>query len=164
MQPLWCNFFTYKIFLPIKKRKKFCPCDFKWINININLPFFQLTFFFNPDWSTYVCGADEIRDYQKSIVTKFGLHGHISFNTGVKKATWDEISSKWTIETDTNETFQVTHLISGCGVLRTPHIPNFKGPENSIHFFEYVLWWVKLIYSEKVTLFCEIFTNYLSYV
>ena len=106
---------------------------------NINLPFFQLTFFFNPDWSTYVCGANEIRDYQKSIVNNFGLQGHISFNTGVKKATWDEISSKWTIETDTNETFQVTHLISGCGVLRTPHIPNFKEPENSIHFFEYVL-------------------------
>jgi len=105
----------------------------------INLPFFQLTFFFNPDWSTYVCGADEIRDYQKSIVNNFGLQGHISFNTGVRKATWDEIYSKWTIETDTNETFQVTHLISGCGVLRTPNIPNFKGPENSIHFFEYVL-------------------------
>ena len=98
-----------------------------------------MTFFFNPDWSTYVCGADEIRDYQKSIVNNFGLQGHISFNTGVKKATWDEISSKWTIETDTNETFQVTHLISGCGVLRTPNIPNFKGPENSIHFFEYLL-------------------------
>ena len=105
---------------------------------NINLPFFQLTFFFNPDWSTYVCGADEIRDYQKSIVNNFGLQGHISFNTGVKKATWDEISSKWTIETDTNEKFQVTHLISGCGVLRTPHIPNFKGPENSIHFFKFL--------------------------
>ena len=98
-----------------------------------------MTFFFNPDWSTYVCGADEIRDYQKSIVNNFGLQGHIRFNTGVKKATWDEISSKWTIETDTNETFQVTHLISGCGVLRTPNIPNFQGSENSIHFFEYRL-------------------------
>ena len=111
-----------------------------------------MTFFFNPDWSTYVCGADEIRDYQKSIVNNFGLQGHISFNTGVKKATWDEISSKWTIETDTNETFQVTHLISGCGVLRTPNIPNFKGPENSIHFFEYVLksWTIfsSIVYKE----------------
>ena len=93
----------------------------------------QLTFFFNPDWSTYVSPADEIRNYQKSIVTKFGLQQNIIFNCGVKKATWDEMSSKWTIETDLNDTFQVTHLISGCGVLRTPHIPSFKEIKNSVH-------------------------------
>ena len=92
----------------------------------IDLFHFQLTYFFNPNWSTYVCPADEIRDYQKSIVDHFGLHDHISLNIGVKNATWDQEISKWNIVTDTNETIQATHLISGCGVLRTPHIPDFK--------------------------------------
>ena len=145
-----CNLFGAVFFTDCRSKKRYqlsCKILKELVHVTSNeliltwiFLFFQLTFFFNPDWSTYVCGADEIRDYQKSIVNNFGLQGHISFNTGVKKATWDEISSKWTIETDTNETFQVTHLISGCGVLRTPNIPNFKGPENSIHFFEYVLW------------------------
>ena len=79
-----------------------------------------------------MCSANEIRDYQKSLTKNFGLYDHISFNTGVKKASWDQVTFKWNIETDTNETLQVTHLISGCGVLRTPHIPEFK--EQYMHF------------------------------
>ena len=50
-----------------------------------------MTFFFNPNWSTYVAPRDEIRKYQESMAATFGLYEHISFNTGVKKATWDKM-------------------------------------------------------------------------
>ena len=59
----------------------------------------------------------------------FGLQNHIRLNTGVKRAVWDLDKCIWIIETDTSETLEATHLISGCGVLRTPNTPNFKENE-----------------------------------
>ena len=88
--------------------------------------FFQLSFFFNPN---YQCPADEIRNYQKTLVAHFGLQNHIRLNTGVKRAVWDQDKCIWIIETDTSESLEATHLISGCGVLRTANIPNFKENE-----------------------------------
>ena len=113
-----------------------------------------MSFFFNPNWSTYQCPADEIRNYQKTLVAHFGLQNHIRLNTGVKRAVWDQDKSIWIIETDTSETLEATHLISGCGVLRTPNIPDFKGIEKfKGKVFHSAQWDVKHEYmNQKVAL------------
>ena len=50
-----------------------CRCDV-WSVL------YQLTFFKNPNWSTYVCGGDEIRDYMKDLVKHFKLRVHLNNN------------------------------------------------------------------------------------
>jgi len=124
-----------------------CRCDV-WSVL------YQLSFFFNPNWSTYQCPANEIRNYQKTLVAHFGLQNHIRLNTGVKRAVWDQDRCIWIIETDTSETLEATHLISGCGVLRTPNIPDFKGIEKfKGKVFHSAQWDVKHNYkNQKVAL------------
>lgn len=100
-----------------------CRCDV-WSVL------YQLSFYLNPHWSTYVCEASEIRAYLKDLTRAYGLEDHIQLNTGVEKAKWSADKSQWTIETSQNSILQVTHLVSGCGVLREPLIPNFQGMEN----------------------------------
>jgi hypothetical protein len=81
----------------------------------------------NPDWSTYVAPAIEIRAYVEKIVSHFGLKSFISLNTGVEKAEWDQVTKSWRVQTLQGEIMKATHLVSGCGVLRRPVIPKFKG-------------------------------------
>ena len=84
----------------------------------------------------------------------FGLQNHIRLNTGVKRAVWNQDKCIWIIETDTNETLEATQLISGCGVLRTPNIPDFKGIEKfKGKVFHSAQWDVKHDYkNQKVAL------------
>jgi cation diffusion facilitator CzcD-associated flavoprotein CzcO len=81
----------------------------------------------NPDWSTYVSPANEIRAYMKKVASHFDLNRHISLKTGVEKAEWDEVTKSWRVETDQGEVLNVTHLVSGCGALRRPIVSEFKG-------------------------------------
>ena len=104
----------------------------------------------NPYWSTYVTPANEIRQYLERVVSHFGLKDHISLQTGVTKAVWMEESQSWRVETTKNETFSVTHLVSGCGALRKPNIPDIKGlNEFKGKMFHSAEWDLNYDYSDK---------------
>ena len=100
-----------------------CACD-------VYSPLYQSYYYMNPDWSTYVCSSNEIRDYLKKLVHHFGLESYISTNTQVKSANWNEDTNTWWIETEHGENIRANVLISGCGILRHPYIPKFKGLQN----------------------------------
>ena len=80
----------------------------------------------------------------------FGLQNHIRLNTGVKRAVWDQDKCIWIIETDTSETLEATHLISGCGVLRTPNIPNFKENECPSNYVTKKYFWYLAFFGSYV--------------
>ena len=55
------------------------------------------------------------------------------FDTSVESANWNNAESKWEIKTCSKdgleETLVASHMVSACGFLRHPKIPDFKGRE-----------------------------------
>ena len=50
-------------------------------------------------WSTAFAPQQEIWDYQLKVVDRHGIRPHVRFNTEVLKATFDDASGTWTVET-----------------------------------------------------------------
>ena len=100
-----------------------CACDV-WSNV------YQFSFFENPNWSCFVAPANEISEYLREAAKRYSLYDHITFNTSVEKAIWNEDDKSWKVSTSNeNETIVVTHLVSACGVLRKPNLPDIPGIE-----------------------------------
>ena len=102
-----------------------CACD-------VWTPIYQFSFCRNPNWSQFVAPAKEIQLYLKKVVLEFGLEKHIKLNTKILRAEWQEPSKSWCIETeDVDKTkLNFTHIVSGCGALRSPILPNIPGVDS----------------------------------
>ena len=104
-----------------------CACD-------VWTPIYQFSFHRNPDWSQFVAPALEIQRYLKNVIDVFGLKNDIQLNTEIKCAKWDEAKKQWMITTKDDESkMYFTHIVSGCGALRSPLIPSISGIENFKH-------------------------------
>ena len=101
-----------------------CACDV-WSNV------YQFTFFENPKWSCLVVPAKEISQYLRDAAKHFNLYEHIDFDTSVEKATWNEEEKTWKVVTNNPDHKEIvaTHLVSACGVLRKPNLPDIPGIE-----------------------------------
>ena len=100
-----------------------CACDV-WSSV------YQFSFFQNPNWSCLVVPANEISEYLRQSAKHFNIYEHISFNTAVEKAVWDKENQNWKISLNNqNEEVIATHLVSACGVLRKPNLPDIRGRE-----------------------------------
>jgi cyclohexanone monooxygenase len=73
-----------------------CACD---------LPSFLYSFSFEPkrDWSRPYSPQPEIRAYMEHCAEKYGLLPHCRFDSGVRRATWDDDRSHWTLELEPGE-------------------------------------------------------------
>ena len=101
-----------------------CACDL-WT------PLYQFSFYRNPDWSQFVAPASEIQSYLRNAVKMFGLEKHISLTTEVKRAKWQEDIKSWSVRTNKDEEDLIfTHIVSGCGALRSPLFPTIPGMES----------------------------------
>ena len=96
-----------------------CACDV-WTTL------YQFTFFQNPAWSRFVAPAPEIKQYLETFATKFNLYPHIQFKTKVTSATWRPEESLWKVVTNRG-TLKCRFLISACGALHKPVMPNISG-------------------------------------
>ena len=100
-----------------------CACDV-WSNV------YQFSFFQNPNWSCLVVPADEISEYLRKTAKHYNLYDHISFNTSVERAMWNEDDKSWKVfMNNQDEAIIATHLVSACGVLRRPNLPDIPGIE-----------------------------------
>ncbi len=82
------------------------------------------------DWSRKFSGQQEIRGYMEECVEKYGLQSHLRFNKEVVKASYDESTHRWSIETADGETQQANVLVTATGQLNQPAYPSIKGMEN----------------------------------
>jgi cyclohexanone monooxygenase len=69
----------------------------------------------------------EILKYVNHVADRFDLRRNVKFNTRVRSAHFDSGSGRWTIRTDTDETFSAPYCIMATGNLSTPRTPNFAG-------------------------------------
>ena len=78
-------------------------------------------------WSERYPGQPEMLRYLNHVADRFDLRKDIQFNTRVTSAVFNEKTGRWDVETGNGEHINAQFLITGLGLLSTPHIPDFKG-------------------------------------
>ncbi len=111
-----------------------CACD---------IPSHLYSFSFAPstEWTRMYPGQQEIHDYLKRCVERYGLAPHLRLNTRFQEAAWDESESVWNITAADGVRIRARVLVSGMGALHVPHYPELPGLEHfSGHAFHSSAW------------------------
>jgi len=103
-----------------------CACD-------VPSHLYSFSFERNPDWTRMFASQQEIWQYLKSCVQRYGLSPYIRFNTRFQEGVWDEAEGHWRISAKDNSGnnlgIRARVLISGMGALHVPHYPEIPGVE-----------------------------------
>ncbi len=83
----------------------------------------------NPGWSKEFAAQKEILGYLERCAEKYDLLPHIKFDTEVVSARFDERAGMWDVATRGGETYRARVLVSGCGGLSKPSMPDIPGIE-----------------------------------
>ena len=98
----------------------------------------QYSYQFSPElqqewtWSERYASQPELLDYIGHVADRFDLRRHITFETRVDRAAWDDDHHHWRIETSAvdadhgdSEVVEARFLLLGVGVLSTTRTPSF---------------------------------------
>jgi cation diffusion facilitator CzcD-associated flavoprotein CzcO len=89
--------------------------------------FYSYSFEPNPDWSRNFSPGPEIWAYFRGIADRYGLRPRIRFGQEVTGARWD--GQRWRLRTAAGEEAAADVLVSACGVLHHPRVPEIPGLE-----------------------------------
>ena len=94
-----------------------------------DVPSHLYSFSFAPgtNWSSRYAPRSEILDYLEQVTDRFGLRPHLSLGTEVEKAVFDEQESRWRVSVTGGETRSFDLLVTACGQLTNPLIPDIPG-------------------------------------
>ena len=85
--------------------------------------------------------AHEIFAHARRIAETFGLYDNALLSTGVTSVRWDEMSSRWLIETDRGDAFRARFVATGTGPLHRPKLPGVDGLDDfEGHIFHTSRW------------------------
>ena len=87
---------------------------------------YQFAFAPKPDWSHIWAGGQEIQEYHRDVVERFGLDNHLRLNTEVTALHYDQDAHTWTVTTE-NDTLTADFVICATGVLHHPFTPDIPG-------------------------------------
>lgn len=92
---------------------------------------YQFKFIKNYPWPEYFASQSEVKKYIEHAARSYGVDGHITFNTELKHAVFNEATKRWDIELEysdgTRESQSVNAIISGAGQFSTPQLPDIEG-------------------------------------
>jgi cation diffusion facilitator CzcD-associated flavoprotein CzcO len=99
-----------------------CACD---------IPSHLYSFSFAPstEWTRMYPGQQEIHDYLKRCVERYGLPPYLRLNTRFQEALWNESEGVWKVTAGDGMRIRARVLVSGMGALHVPHYPDLKGLE-----------------------------------
>lgn len=97
-----------------------CACD---------VPSYLYSFSFaqNPRWTRMFSPQQEIWDYLRDCVTRYGLAEHLRFDALVTAATYDETTSQWRVSLADGDSLTCRALVTGVGALHLPKPPDVRG-------------------------------------
>ncbi|WAT19224.1 NAD(P)/FAD-dependent oxidoreductase [Aurantiacibacter sp. MUD11] len=101
-----------------------------------DIPSLEYSYGFDPqleqewEWTERYAAQGEILRYLEHVADRYDLRGDILLNTLVTSARWDEASSRWSVQTDGGDSFDVQFLILATGALSEPKMPDLPGLEN----------------------------------
>lgn len=78
-------------------------------------------------WRDRFSTQGQILDYMNHVAERFDLLPHISFNTRIRSAHYDNEKSIWTLTTDQGDSFTAPFTIMATGNLSTPRVPDIAG-------------------------------------
>jgi cation diffusion facilitator CzcD-associated flavoprotein CzcO len=96
-----------------------CRCD-------VPSHLYSFSFAPNPNWSSTFSPQPEILDYLKDTANRHGVLPHVSFDTELEQASWDDDEQLWRLETS-KEAMTAEILIAAQGPLSDPSLPNVPG-------------------------------------
>jgi cyclohexanone monooxygenase len=80
-------------------------------------------------WSQRYPTQPEMLAYAEHVADRFDLRRHISFDTVVTAAHYDEGSGRWQVDTDSGERCDAQFLVMASGVLSAARVPDLPGLE-----------------------------------
>ncbi len=92
--------------------------------------FYSLSFEPNHDWPDHFSKRNELWAYLERLADKYDIRRHISFNTEVTAARWDNARKRWSVTVEGPagaNTVEANALITAVGQLNRPAIPPFPG-------------------------------------
>ena len=92
-----------------------CACD-------VPSHLYSFSFAPNPDWSDTFSGQQEIWDYRRACVDRFGLRDKLRLGHEVNEAAWDGTAQRWRISTSRGD-YTARVLIAAAGPLSDPAMP-----------------------------------------
>jgi cation diffusion facilitator CzcD-associated flavoprotein CzcO len=81
------------------------------------------------EWSEHFSAQPETLRYLNHVADRFDLRRDISFDSRIKRATWNESDCAWTIETEAGARAMAPILITAVGPISAPTMPNIPGVE-----------------------------------
>lgn len=78
-------------------------------------------------WTEKFPAQPDILKYLEFCAKKLDVNKYFRFNTEVTKATWNENSHNWLVETATGDSVEARYIVWGTGILSTPKIPDIPG-------------------------------------
>jgi cation diffusion facilitator CzcD-associated flavoprotein CzcO len=88
---------------------------------------YQYSFALKPDWQRVFATQDEILEYHRDVVDRFGLRPHLRLDTEVTAARWT--GEGWEVEAG-GETQRADFVVMATGVLHHPNVPDIPGLES----------------------------------
>ena len=82
------------------------------------------------DWTEIMAAQPEILEYANHVADRFDLRKDIQFQTRVDSAVFDENSNRWTVVTDSGQTYTARFCVMATGCLSVPNTPRIDGQDN----------------------------------
>src|SRR4030081_2067886 len=89
---------------------------------------YEFSFQPNPRWSRRYAPQAEIQSYLEQVAQRHGVLEKIRTGTEVTRASWDDGSGKWVLQTS-GGSHEADVLITACGQLSVPKVPPIAGLE-----------------------------------
>ncbi|GAB3495585.1 flavin-containing monooxygenase [Nocardiopsis coralliicola] len=87
---------------------------------------YSLSFRLNPGWSRTFSPQQEIQEYLRRVAEEEDVYRHVRFHHSVDGAHWEADRGRWRVESERG-TITAQFLISACGALADPAIPELPG-------------------------------------
>jgi cation diffusion facilitator CzcD-associated flavoprotein CzcO len=83
----------------------------------------------NPEWDYTFALQPQIEKYLDDVAERFGVPGHVQFNTSGELAEWDEAAGRWIVQTNRG-TIIAKYVITCAGPMHEAALPNLPGVES----------------------------------
>jgi cation diffusion facilitator CzcD-associated flavoprotein CzcO len=97
-----------------------CACD-------VQSQLYSFSFEPFPGWTRDFAPQAEILEYLRHCANKYGIGPHIRFGARVVRAVWDEAEATWEVETSDGQRLRARVLVTACGFLSRPQLPDIPG-------------------------------------
>ncbi|MEH6491578.1 flavin-containing monooxygenase [Halopseudomonas sp.] len=106
--------------------------DNQYPGAGCDVPSHLYSYSFEPrtTWPHKYARQPEIHDYIQHCTNKYQLRSRLRLNCDVSSAEFDEAEGHWNVTTGAGDTLRCRTLITACGQLNRPLMPNLDGIEN----------------------------------